>query len=49
MMKYIIEKAPDPAGWFYFAPTKMKIAAYYKPRWLTRFMLRVFFELKWSE
>ena len=40
---------PDPVGWIYFAPTKMNIAAYHKPRWLTRFMLRVFFELRWKE
>jgi len=49
MMNYILKKEPDPVGWFYFAPTKINIAAYYKPQWLTRFMLRVFFELKWKE
>ena len=49
MMNYILKKEPDPVGWFYFAPTGMNIAAYCKPRWLTRFMLRVFFELRWKE
>ena len=48
-MEYTFKTGPDPVGWFYFAPTKMNIAAYYKPRWLTRFMLRVFFELRWKE
>ena len=49
MMNYIIKKEPDAVGWFYFAPTGMNIAAYCKPRWLTRFMLQVFFELRWKE
>lgn len=48
-LKYTFQTGPDPVGWFYFAPTKMNIAAYCKPRWLTRFMLRVFFELRWKE
>ena len=38
-----------PVGWFHFAPASAKFAAYRKPRWLTRFMLRVFFELEWED
>ncbi len=48
-MKYIFNKEPDPVGWFYFGPCKTKIATHRKPRWLTRFMLHVFFEVQWLE
>ena len=48
-MEYLLKKEPDPVGWFYFAPIKVTLAAYRKPRWLTRVMLRVFFEVQWLE
>lgn len=39
----------QPVGWLHFAPANAKLAVYRKPRWLTRFMFRVFFELQWED
>ena len=50
-MEYILYKGPDPVGWFYFAPTKIKIYAYCKPRWLrnTRERVELLEKLKGEE
>lgn len=41
-----IQPFPQAVGYFYSDYTKIKLAAYRKPRWLTRMAIKLIFE--WS-
>lgn len=39
----------QPVGTWSMAGTDIRLAAYERPRWLTRFMMSVVFEIKWKD